>query len=720
MAPRSPRQLLLTSTLALALLSGNTCAKPAATQETRTYNFKIMAGISMGAIGASFISGYGDNHKKLDGLGAMGGPIDAAYFLNGFERMQMGGFCPASQLEQLASTSPASMNKPGAMTCPQGVPVAYEHVQDFDDWQFTDNGGDFDRGEYLDLFFDLSLAMGNPLEYDPASPLYPEPSILQTALPLGTSGLPSSVCTQPMVFSMANGNPVYNKEYNPDGTYPVITFCDGQEPIYFCNDPNQTYVDWCQMTDPSQVNSFPTTFCQGVTGATGFDSASSSNNADLFYAKKGHYNPCYPASSSVSFGLAVDYNGNGIRDYYEPVILNGHERFSDSGADGCADAYEDGKGGCSPTPTGLPGDPNHDNYDYLLNPSGTENDWKWEKGEPFEDYGLDGVPNTHDYGEGNGVYDDSPARQNWFKWDFRTNYLSWPEIDRKSFDVYADGGIRDLFNFGLSADIMTSATRQKEPKDSGRFLDFTAFPPLAADKNWSSGYDGTRVDWNAAGRNIFLRYGDVDVTTAQLRSGDGDHVGTVGQAADRTLTFISWASHVWDPVLPAPKPINGSFNVIDEAPYLNTLGAKRNFDIMTPPGYDDPANAKERYPVVVLGHGYGMDPDGMSATGIVFAAYMEAGNIRPMILVFPSGRCCWTNTMTGERDCREENDEGKSFSQMAGWTGECRTGNFYVNRQGFTGKDNTPYADSLFEILDYVDAHYRTLSPKTIPLSEVP
>ena len=30
--------------------------------------------------------------------------------------------------------------------------------------------------------------------------------------------------------------------------------------------------------------------------------------------------------------LAVDFNGNGRRDYGEPVINNGHERFDDVGA----------------------------------------------------------------------------------------------------------------------------------------------------------------------------------------------------------------------------------------------------------------------------------------------------------------------------------------------------------------------------------------------------
>jgi hypothetical protein len=708
---------------ASAVLLGGAATHCGPAPATRTYNFRILSGISMGAIGASAIAGHGDYHKKIDGIGAMGGPIDVGYFLGGFERMQMGGFCPGAQLEALASSAPDRMNDPTAMTCPMGTPVAYEHLQDFNNWQFTDNGGDFDRSSYLNLFFDLSLALGNPMyltnsaawaQKDGFSGLYPAP-FPQSAL--ATNGEIKN-CQTPVVFSMANGNPIYNAEYNPDGKYPVITFCDGQEPIYYCNDANQTYVDWCQMTDPSQVNSFPQSFCTSH-GATGYDSASSTSNPDLFYARKGHYNPCYPHSSAVSFGLAVDYNGNGQRDYNEPIIINGHERFQDVGTDGCSDAYENGHGGCSKTPTGLGGDPNHDNYDYLTNPSGTEGDWKWEKGEPFDDYGLDGVPNTHDYGEGNGKYDDSPDRQNWFSWDFRTNYLSWSEAERKSIDVYAEGGYRDVFNFGLSADMMTSGVRQMEPKDSGRFLNFTDLPPLPSAANWANGYDGTQVDWDKAGRNIYLRYGDPNATEQEIREGEGDHVGTPGEAANRTLTFVSWASHVWEKVLGPPEPINGAFALVEEDPPLQTLGgARRNFVVMTPPGYDDPANANVRYPVVTMGHGYGMDPDGMAATGIVFAAFMQSGNIRPMIMIFPSGKCCFTYK-DGTRDCREQNENGDLDGQ-AGWTKECLTGNFYVNRQGFTGLDKTAYADSLFETLDYVDAHYRTLKPVTIPLSEVP
>ena len=63
-------------------------------------------------------------------------------------------------------------------------------------------------------------------------------------------------------------------------------------------------------------------------------------------------------------------------------------------------------------------DPNQDDYDFQLNPNGTENDHVYEKGEPFLDFGLDGVPNTpqqsaggYDVGEGDGKFTMSAGAQ---------------------------------------------------------------------------------------------------------------------------------------------------------------------------------------------------------------------------------------------------------------------------------------------------------------------
>ena len=318
-----------TTNTTVASTSGVSAAMP----HTRTYTFKAMSGISMGAIGTSFLGA--EHGEKLDAIAPVGGPLDVAYFLSGFERMQLSGFCSLSDIEQLYKTNPAGLNDPSAMTCKQGTPFAYEHQQDFNHWQFTDNGGDFDRDSYLDIFFDLSLALGNPLYYNPESPIFPGAGMTKDNF--------AGICTNPIVYNKANGNAIYNKEYNPTGDYNVISFCDGQAPVAYCSDANSTPVDYCQNPDE-------TAFCAALGAQVQY--ASTSQNANLFYAKKGVYDPCYTTShyaqaNPVSVGLAVDINGNGKRDYFEPVILNGHERFSDFGSDGCADANEDGKGGCN-------------------------------------------------------------------------------------------------------------------------------------------------------------------------------------------------------------------------------------------------------------------------------------------------------------------------------------------------------------------------------------
>ena len=84
-------------------------------------------------------------------------------------------------------------------------------------------------------------------------------------------------------------------------------------------------------------------------------------------------------------------------------------------------------------------------------------------------------------------------------------------------------------------------------------------------------------------------------------------------------------------------------------------------------------------------------------------------NFRPMIQVFPSGRCCFINPVTRQKDCRESDDTGKSFDQIAGWERECHSGTFYINRRGYTPDDGSLYGDSFFELMDTIDAKYRTL-----------
>lgn len=678
------------------------CSSPAKDpprKPQRTYTFKALSGVSMGAIGTAFLAGSGDHAKDIDAIGSLGGPLDAAWFLGRLEHLQMGGFCSYDKLVALARSAPEKLNDPGALDCMKSEPTqGNELPEDFNHWNFTTNGGSFDRTEYLDIFWDLSLALGNPLFYNPDSPAFPVKELTRA-----TFG--PDLCDHPVVLDEAHGHKLYNKEYNPTGEYPVITFCDGEEPILYCNDAAKTAVDYCSPLSPAA-------FCQAL-GATGVKEAGkgSNENPDLYYAKKGVYDPCYKHTMPASFELAVDFNRNGRRDYHEPVIANAHERFQDVGKDGCANDREDGKGGC--TASGAAGDPNGDDFDPATNPLGTQGDFVREDGEPFDDFGLDGVAATGDYGEGNGTYDDSPTRRHWLDTDFRRKYLAPGSTMPDSVDVYADGGVRDLFNFGYSADVLTSAARGLRPAQSKRFLQFEQLPQEGGGA-WDGGiFDALHADYALMGRNTFVRYGDLTVTEAQRRAGNGDHVGTPAQLINRFGTYVKWMSHHWQPALGEPTQIQAVSRRMEGTFFSEKLKAKWNFGIALPPGYDDPANKDKRYPVVSLGHGYGMEAGGMSDLNIIIDSFMSHGDVLPMIFVYPSGRCCHVRD-DGTADCRDVDDSGADLDLVPGFHKECRTGTFYVNRQGFTPDDNRPYGEALFELLSYVDANYRTLGPMTV------
>src|SRR5262249_22659065 len=78
--------------------------------------------------------------------------------------------------------------------------------------------------------------------------------------------------------------------------------------------------------------------------------------------------------------------------------------------------------------------------------------------------------------------------------------------------------------------------------------------------------------------------------------------------------------------------------------------------------------------------------------------------LRPMIVVVPSGACCFVEAATGARDCREEDDNGVAFEGRAGWERECVGGSFFVDEVG-----GNKYEESLLELIEHVDASYRTL-----------
>ena len=127
------------------------------------------------------------------------------------------------------------------------------------------------------------------------------------------------------------------------------------------------------MQSTDTVTSYPTTACATQGGAV--QAGSGGPNQAFYYANAGVHDPCYPYTRPMGIVLAVDINGNGVRDYGEPIVANAHERFQDTGVDGCSDPMEDGKGGCVTDPSKSPydantnPDPNGDDYDFRHQPA---------------------------------------------------------------------------------------------------------------------------------------------------------------------------------------------------------------------------------------------------------------------------------------------------------------------------------------------------------------
>lgn len=679
---------------ALVLLA---CGETAATQQKplEGKRYRAIAGASMGAMGASMI---GASHPELfDAVGALGGPLDASHFLRYLERHYLGGFCSIEELERILSEHPGRpevLDDPSKLPCMEAAPpwleaVLPERSQRYDAWAFTQNGGTFDRDRYLDLFEDLIAAFGNPLYDAPkGSPFPPGVDPAELARP--------DICERPLVLP---GRP--HRERNPGGRYPLVTFCDGEAPIPYCEGSGRE-VDLCAEADPEAA-------CAAEGGVA---YASSKKNPSLYHRNVGRLRPCARPRRAVSFALAVDVNRNGRRDFGEPIFFAGAERFDDVGSDGCSNPWEDGEGGCVSDPTSSPfargvEDPNGDDFDWRHWPGGTEANGEWDPGEPFDDLGLDGEAGTGDAGEGDGAFSEVEARLHLRSIDPRGRIRrDWTEGDRDRVAFFLDGGIRDVFHFGVHAALLFGEIAGARPLVSNLYEGTRSFP---GSPETEDAFRPLSLGEGDLPRNLLYLYGNPHASTSAILAGDGDHLGTFRQAINRIALFLRWLSFRWSD-LEDPPADRSSFpsrarSLRFTSPSLG--GAERSFAVVLPPGYDDPSNAQVRYPVVYLLHGYGgkaSGPGGFWENFLLYDGWMATGEIRKMILVFPSGRCCLEKPATGEKICTED-------GATTGFVRTCNAGSFYAASPG-SGRD---YAGSILELIDHVDRTYRTLSPSGIP-----
>jgi len=620
----------------------------------RKLNHRAVFGFSMGGIGASM---FGMNHHDMfDVVAPLGGPLDANWFLWYFQNYHFGGFCPRKAGDPIPTT-PCVVD-PGAPT------EMFEHVQSFENWwHYPDidgakvggTGGTFPRSEYIEIFRDVSAMWG-----DPASENTKFPWVASGIdKPLGFRVSTGDYCDDPAKSTVAKTG-YYDKTFNPDGKLPVIRYCDGA--------------------------SAPGLPCKWVPGGT----------------------------QPVEVTLAVDLNGNGKRDEGEPVITQPSEPFSDVGTDKLASKDEPGYDAVTnPDPAG-------DDYDFQYNPTGTEGNHHYDEGEPYEDLGIDGVvcPDgpgkcPFDVGEGDGKYTMSSGLRTFLDRDGRSQLLGWApappggkwdQAALDNFDFYSDGGIRDIFNWAVVGNHYTGGfTARGRPV---AFYDDWGHLPNAPLAN-SDLFDPKNVDFEALPQTVYLRYGNVDASSKQIKNGDGQHVGYADQVFRRIQTGLYYIGSRWPdadrryfenpPDVDTPGvPCGGTLTCTYD--FKDTKGRSGPTTVILPAGYHSPDAKDLRYPVVYFLHGYGQTPEDLSALVLLVTPFMGNGlssratRLAKMIMVIVDGRC------RGEGDAAE-----------------CVNGTFYTN----STRPGGPQIDNYFlDLMKHVDSKYRTLGPSEIDVTD--
>lgn len=716
----------------------------------RRFAYRAISGISMGAGAAAYL---GTKHyREFDLIAPLGGAVDWPYMLYYITQRLTGGFCAHDQ--------------GGGLGAWCGLPPTtqqFEHESNYLDWHYSDSGGRFDRDEYGKLFSDMSFAYGNPLGYNPHSPYLPAgvpyTEQLRPIAERCAAECRGQDCPPPATFTIERG--YYDDEYNPDGSLPVILFCDGED-----GEPYGKFDHRVAHDQPSEIV------------------------------------------------LAVDLNGNGRRDLYEPVIRNVSEPYDDVGCDGVASADEPGY-----DPIHRP-DPAGDDYDWYENPLGTEGNWMYDGyancagdgAEPYRDVGLDGVPGTpqadaggFDHGQGNLRFDYNPHIERYLERTGGLIFQKLPADERARLRVWTDGGIRDIFNFATASNHWMGRL-QAGGQNVRIYDDFHRILPPEVQGAYLP--NPAIVDpFRELGQSIFLRYGNPYATREEiLETNDGEHVGTVNETLSRFMSMYDWVHNRWEHL--DFESITSGFGVRTETRFFHSerFGKTYRYAISLPPGYNDPARAHETYPVVLLLHGYGQSPEDLPLTGALIADPMRRGQWARTLIVSPDGSCGRTeifqcndgvdNDRDGfvdssadaarrvvcavDDDCRQgytcrpqtwpATDKGPRYCCPEGFTdcgppdptcgsqergrteggarqpmcrdgvdndldghtdladegcmglanhddeGDCREGSFYT--QHVARKDGRPggpdWEGALLDMLDHIDQNYRTRAPETV------
>jgi hypothetical protein len=283
-----------------------------------------------------------------------------------------------------------------------------------------------------------------------------------------------------------------------------------------------------------------------------------------------------------------------------------------------------------------------------------------------------------------------------------------------------DGGVRDLFNFGVVANHLSGAFASRTKADGtplklvSYYNDFDHLPGETVGQ--PQNFQPANMRWADMSSVPTIRYGNVDATATQITQGDGQHVGTAIQILSRVEAGFYFSAKAWSDAdrvvtdLSAVNPETTTINELGTSCEINghcekiftgpKTGRTGPIAVTLPPGYALEENRKRdvRYPVLYVLHGYGQDPRDLEAVAVVTNNFMDdalrsyATRIAKFIVVYVDGRCRVNNGVP-----------------------ECVRGTFYMD----SDRPDGGHLDSWFtEVLDYMDHNYRTMGPSDVDVTD--
>jgi hypothetical protein len=298
------------------------------------------------------------------------------------------------------------------------------------------------------------------------------------------------------------------------------------------------------------------------------------------------------SGTDVGGRMLADTDSDMVYDLGDGIVVNMNEPFDDANANGVRDA-----------------------------------------GEIFDDFGLDGVAGTLDFGEGNGVFDEDPDIATWLAEDplARIEDEYSPDTIRGQ-RIYMDVGTRDELGFLAHYDHLVSVIESKGVNvveidgfdgGFGGCLDI----PNVDDPYVLLRYDGNHIGFDEAGLRDDLRSFDLDVCDRLpiwqrllhlLVAMDAAFADGFDGPGGLRLTGGTLTRNIVSPALAPP---------MGAAP-LRTVVVYR------PPAY---FNTDRTFPILYFLGGHGQSPEDYEQVGLLLDLLIDAGLIQNMFVAFLPG-----------------------------------------------------------------------------------